>query len=81
MGVFRLAIAVAAFGYIIYTYHHVMAQVTDPASASLASQSSDLDLHPMSPVNLSGCAVTLNSAPGSGGCPAQQGQGVIPGNE
>jgi hypothetical protein len=77
MGAFRLAIAVAALGYIVYAYHHVMAQVTDPATASLPQQTSSLDIHPTS---FSGCAVTLNSAPGQG-CPAQQGQGVIPGNE
>ena len=78
MGAFRLAIAVVALGYIVYAYHHVIAQVTDPSGASLPQQSSSLDIHPMS---FSGCAVTLNGAPGSGGCPAQQGQGVIPGNE
>jgi hypothetical protein len=77
MGAFRLAIAVVALGYIVYAYHHVIAQVTDPASVSLPQQTSSLDIHPMS---FSGCAVTLNSAPGSG-CPAQQGQGVIPSNE
>ena len=78
MGAFRLAIAVIALGYIVYAYHHVIAQVTDPASTSLPMQTSSLDTHP---INFSGCAVTLNSTPGSGGCPAQQGQGVIPGNE
>jgi hypothetical protein len=72
MSTFRLAIAVAVLGYVLYAYHDDIAGIGASTSPDLPAQTSSYDFHP---VTITGCAMT------NGGCPAQQGQGAIPGSQ
>lgn len=78
MSAIRLAIAVAALALILYSYQHVIANVTGVGMTALPQQQTAYDFRP---VNMSGCTVVgLNTNGPAPGCPAARGDGVIPAN-
>ena len=78
MSTIRLAIAVTALALILYSYQHVIANVTGVGMTALPPQQTALEYRP---VDMSGCTVVgLNTNGPAPGCPAARGEGVIPAN-